>query len=385
MLQTALWVNFLAGSQKESFPQDTQARLGAATRWLLALLDLPSGGVPNLGPNDGANILPLTVCTQGDYRPVLQSAAGAFLCEQPFAAGPWDEMALWLAKDLPAISKSRSSTSPQPDPAHDPHVLRSPDGASWAYLRLARFTGRPGHADQLHLDLWWRGFNVAQDAGTFSYNARPPWDNALARGEVHNTLVIDGQDQMRRAGRFLYVDRAQVEVLKQDGWEAGALWFVAARHNGYHNQGLWHQREVTAGFKGNWEIKDLIYPMSPIGSAKVHTASLHWLLPDWPWEVQPATESTSFIITLSSPFGPVRLMLETESSDGHAVSPSLLISKAGERAWGEGEVSPVWGFSSPTYGVKTPALSLRCTLTGSVPLGFTSKFAFPLDLQPEGQ
>ena len=33
--------------------------------------------------------------------------------------------------------------------------------------------------DQLHLDLWWRGLNIAQDAGTYLYNADPPWDNPL--------------------------------------------------------------------------------------------------------------------------------------------------------------------------------------------------------------
>ena len=83
---------------------------------------------------------------------------------------------------------------------------------TWAYLRAARFTGRPGHADQLHLDLWWCGLNVAQDAGTYLYNAPPPWDNALARSEVHNTLVVNGLEQMTRAGRFLYLERAQARV-----------------------------------------------------------------------------------------------------------------------------------------------------------------------------
>ena len=77
---------------------------------------------------------------------------------------------------------------------------------SWAYLRTAQFTSRPSHADQLHLDLWWRGLNIARDAGTYLYNAPAPWDNSLTTTLVHNTVTINGRDQMTRAGRFLYLD-----------------------------------------------------------------------------------------------------------------------------------------------------------------------------------
>jgi hypothetical protein len=385
MLQAALWVSRLAESQGQALPHRTCERLAVATRWLLRLLDPPSGGVPNLGPNDGAHILPLTVCPQGDYRPVLQAAGEVFLGERPFVPGAWDEMALWLGGGLLERSKYVLSTSPQPEFAHTPHVLRSPDGASWAYLRAARFTGRPGHADQLHLDLWWRGLNLAQDAGTYLYNARPPWDNALARSEVHNTVVIDGRDQMYRAGRFLYINWAQAEVLKQELWEDGALRFVSARHNGYQSLGLWHQRQIAAGLEGDWEIKDLIYPLHPPGLADSYRVNLHWLLPDWSWEVQAEAGSPRFMVTISSPFGPVQLLLELDSAVNHPVSCKLLIARAGERVWGEGAVPPVWGWSSPTYGTKIPALSIRFTLTGSTPLGFISKFAFPPDLRQEGK
>jgi hypothetical protein len=227
--------------------------------------------------------------------------------------------------------------------------------------------------------------NLAQDGGTYLYNARPPWDNTLARSEVHNTVVIDGRDQMVRAGRFLYTNWAQAGVLKQDVWEDGSLRFVSARHNGYHSIGLWHQREVAAGSAGNWEIKDLIYPLHPPGSAASYTVNLHWLLPDWSREVQAEAGPPRFTVTISSPFGPVRLLLELGPAVNHPVSCNLLISRAGECVWGEGAVSPVWGWSSPTYGVKIPALSVRLLLTGALPLSFTSKFAFPLDLKQEGQ
>jgi hypothetical protein len=97
-----------------------------------------------------------------------------------------------------------------------PYTIHCPDGSSWAYLRLAHFKSRPGHADQLHLDLWWRGMNIAMDAGTFSYNNPPPWDNALSTTHVHNTITINGKDQMTRAGQFLWLDWAQAAVVTHD-------------------------------------------------------------------------------------------------------------------------------------------------------------------------
>ncbi len=377
MLQIGLWVSFLAGNQGQALPGVTLDRLAAATRWLLALLDPESGRVPNLGPNDGAYILPLTVCPYSDFRPVLQAAAGAFLGEQTFVKGPWDEMALWLTGRQPAISKPVSSTSRPGQSAYMPHVLRSPDGASWAYLRAANFSSRPGHADQLHLDFWWRGLNVAQDAGTYLYNAGPPWDNALAHSQVHNTVVVDGQDQMRRAGRFLYVDWAQAEVLPSPEAAGDARERLSARHNGYRRLGLWHQREVSVTVAGDWEIVDTIYPMQTPGPGTPFSACLHWLLPDWPWEARLDQASQAVEIQLASPFGPILLYMEQDQAVNDLHPAPLQIPRAGELLYGKGPVLPTWGWASPTYGMKVPALSARFTADGSLPIRYLTKIALP--------
>jgi hypothetical protein len=378
MLQTALWMNYLAQSQGQPLPGETLRRLSAATRWLQALVDPISGRVPNLGPNDGAYILPLTACPQEDYRPVLQAAGRAFLGEQPFAPGLWDEMSLWFGAGRSDGSSPRSTGQKRRGSGETPHVLRSPDGASWAYLRAVRFSGRPGHADQLHLDLWWHGLNVAQDAGTYLYNASPPWDNALARSEVHNTLIIDGQDQMRRAGRFLFVDWAQAQVLKQERWQDGSLRCLSARHNGYRRLGLWHQRDIRVGATGNWEIIDTVYPMKPASTDRSHTVCLHWLLPDWPWQVLANNPGAwGYDVMLDSPLGQVRLHMERDQAGEAHLSESFQIVRAGELLHGSGAVSPVWGWFSPTYGVKTPALSVRYTVVQRSPIRLTSEFIFP--------
>ncbi len=320
MLQLALWMNALAHQAGQAFPAENQNRLAAATRWLLALLDVESGGVPNLGPNDGAYILPLTVCPFADYRPLLQAAGLAFLSRRPAERGVWDELSLWLCQaGLPDSQTPPASPLP-PTLQQSPHLLVSPTGDSWAYLRAAHFTGRPGHADQLHLDLWWRGLNLAQDPGTFLYNAPPPWDNRLAGSDVHNTLTVDDQDQMLRAGRFLYLERAQAQVVAGKPAGSGRLdaWSqLVARHDGYRRLELVHQRTVTALPAGGWLVEDALLPVREKLSAwQPHTACLHWLLPDWPWQVLTGENAMQFILSLESPRGLLQIQLSVRNEAG---------------------------------------------------------------------
>ena len=393
MLHLALWVQALAYPAGDSFSPLVQERLASATRWLLALCDPASGGVPNLGPNDGAYILPLTACPFADYRPVLQSAALTFLGQRPFPSGPWDEMALWLdprpqttdhrlpttdyrlpTTQYPALSSAPPDTRALVFDRHPiPLVLHSPDHASWAYLRAAHFTGRPGHADQLHLDLWWRGMNIALDAGTYLYNTPPPWDNALARTAVHNTLTVNGLDQMRRAGRFLYLDRAQAKLESGDQAPDGSWKQVTASHDGYRRLGLQHRRTVTALEDGGWLVEDALLPLpGRPAPAQPFSACLHWLLPDYPWEF----DETAGRLRLQSPLGWITLAVRCTSETCVALSDTVSLEfqlvRAGELLYGSGDVSPVWGWVSPTYGVKAPALGLRVGMEGKVPLGLCS-------------
>ena len=52
----------------------------------------------------------------------------------------------------------------------------------------------------------------ALSAGTYLYNVDAPWDNALTHTAVHNTVSVDGSEQMRRVSRFLYLDWAPAKL-----------------------------------------------------------------------------------------------------------------------------------------------------------------------------
>jgi hypothetical protein len=383
MLQLGLWMDSLGGGHGQALTETSRAQLFRATAWLLQLLDPTSGRVPNLGPNDGAYILPLTIRPFEDFRPVLQAAGQAFTGEAPVEGGPWDEMALWLPgrarPGKPDALRSVRQAIAQDNPAR----LEMPSTDSWAYLRAARFTDRPGHADQLHLDLWWRGQNLARDAGTYLYNGRPPWENVLARTAAHNTVIVDGQEQMTWAGRFLWLDWSQGNILHGEKAPEGSWTSLTASHNGYLKRGCLHQRKVSVD-QEEWLIQDQMLPVhrSSAASAGPHTYLLHWLLPDWPWEQKErAGEDSPISLRLQSPYGWVRLEVSAfgggPDEPEKAIPIQLELVRAGECLAGKLMPKATQGWISPTYGLKIPALSATYLVVGALPIRIVSRFLLP--------
>lgn len=358
-LQLALWVQLLLSSRGQSLPEDVLDKLAVATQWQLDLCEPSSGAMANLGPNDGAYILPLSLQPFGDHRPVLQAAAATFIGGQPFAPGPWDEMSLWLASPRAAALEGEAKSA----------ALRLEGGDSWAYLRAATFKGRPGHADQLHLDLWWRGVNLARDAGTYLYtaSASSDWNNALATTRAHNTLVIAGQDQMQRAGRFLWLDWAQSQVLEEELDADGRRILARAAHNGYRHLNLRHKRLVKLNNshpdQQQWEIVDQVESQS--GRSGEVQATLYWHLPDLQWQLEDKR------LHLQSDQGPISLSVESSAPT------QLSLIRAGEVLVGPAEPDPVLGWHSPTYGQKEAGLTLLTEAAGDAPLSFTSRWSLP--------
>jgi hypothetical protein len=375
MLQAALWVFNI---QRNAFPDEafltaSLGRLSAAARWLYELTDPVSGGVPNLGPNDGAYILPLSTCPFSDYRPVVQAAGAAFMQKRLVEAGAWDEMIAWFGlENKPQLTKQPGQN--EIPKGSTTHTLQHQD--TWAYLRAVQFHARPGHADQLHLDLWWRGLNIAQDAGTYLYNAADPWDNALTHTAVHNTIMVDGMEQMRRAGRFLYLEWAQAESPKYERAQDGSWQRLSAQHNGYRRLGIVHKRVVTVDQQGVWVISDLV---SGASGQQTHQARIHWLLPDWEYRIESEQEDFKTTIFLTSPWSTqISLNLRWMDAPGQTASQAFQwgLARGGELAAGTGPVQPTWGWTSPTYGYKMPALAFFVTVSARLPIHIQSQWGF---------
>jgi len=353
MLHLALWVHFI---KQEPFPAGTSQALARSSHWLFSLLDNESGRTPNLGSNDGALILPMNVGTFDDFRPTIQAASRAFL-RNSLPQGVWDEMSVWLGL--------RSAARVTDSNAYLTDNLRAKN--SWGYLRASSFRSRLGHMDQLHFDLWWRGLNMAQDAGTYLYNADPPWDNALVTTRVHNTVTIDGRDQMTRSGRFLVLDWGNAFARPIIESDDRILHKIRSYYTGYRRMGIRHERTVAVDKQETWRIEDRLVSRR----RTPHKYLLHWLLPDWEWTIEENTAGA--VIKVKSPYGWVALSVNCSMEESRHIS----LVKAGELIHGQREALPWEGWVSRRYGEKSPALSFAFEVTSPYHTVFISEFSFP--------
>lgn len=222
-----------------AWPGAVYERLGEASDWLRQLTDARTGDAPNLGANDGARLIPLTDTDYRDFRPSVQLAQTLFRDRVAYAKeGVWDQPLVWLGLARP------KTVAPQPGSttldAGGLHILRV--GTSCAYLRYPRYRFRPAQADALHLDLWIGGKNLLRDGGTYSYNVSTE-DTAYFNGTAgHNTIEMDGRDQMPRLGRFLFGDWLKAQDVKPVREDQGGVTAAA----GYRDRwGASHHRQVT--------------------------------------------------------------------------------------------------------------------------------------------
>ena len=361
MLQCAVIGQRLATQNHESLSEKALLNLRAASLWLCAEIDGVSGHTANYGHNDGAYLFPFTNTGFSDYRPVAQAASALFVEEKPaFPVGAWDEFAAWLGIDLQSHPTKSQWCKPE-------MILKLGTPANWARMRANFFTSRPGHADQLHVDLWHNGTPVTLDPGTFLYNGATPWDNQLMSASLHNTITIDGKDQMLRAGRFLWSEWAQACSMRPEA----CYNYVQAEHNGYRSLGIMHRRKLEQLTSTVWQVEDEVYtpkslPLS--GSPQTHQIRIHWLLPDYPYTLH--DEVLQMILPDKN-----MVQLEIEATE-RLVPAHVQVVRAGIILSGGGVCAPQAGWYSPTYGTKKPALSFSLIYEARLPITIISRWAF---------
>jgi asparagine synthase (glutamine-hydrolysing) len=307
-------------------------RVSGSIEFLAQLIDPETGRMPVYGSNDGALVLPLNHCDFTDYRPLLQ--LGSYVTEKRFLfePGPWDEDIFWLC-GADSLSHREGVRVREPSRSSFPHggLYLLHDRDSKAVIRCTDWSSarsRPSHADQLHVDLWWRGHNVACDAGTYLYSGEGVWRNGLARTPAHNTVTVDGQDQMNMLTRFTWTDWAKGRVLRhgENSWQG--------EHDGYRRlpDPVHHRRTVLSLGEDRWLVVDHL-----MGKQRHHYA-LHWLLDDVPYQ----QKGNAVLLSLDSG----RYRVQAGLMEGNS---TLAIVRA--------DPNSTRGWRSRYYGVREPAIS----------------------------
>jgi asparagine synthase (glutamine-hydrolysing) len=352
----------LLRSRNMTPPESWLTGLDRACRFLFAQQNPSDGRLPNYGGNDGAMPLILSSCDYSDFRPTLQAVSIAVRGERLYPKGPWDEMAVWLFGE-------EAMQAPEPGAVHSRavtvsfastgyHIVRSDkQNGSFAMLRCGSLKDRFSQIDMLHLDVWWRGENVLVDPGTFLYNGPSEWHAHFYGTGSHNTVSVDGHDQMLHVRKFkcLYPTVARLNRFAPSA--CGQLFVMQGEHDGYarHPGGCVHRRTVLyARDLDAWIVVDDVIGATPGG---LHHARVHWQGADYPHQVLPSHNG----MRLATPHGDFSITLY---QDGGVPAAATVAS-------GETEPGPR-GWISRYYGVKSPAPSLAAECVSPVPLRFVS-------------
>ena len=365
MLHDYIWSIRLGDVLQQPFTDSLRDRINKAGEFVYQLQDELTGRVPCYGHDDGALILPLNNLDYRDYRPVVQAAHFLSTGRSRYQSGPWNEDLFWLfgVKGMsPQKVRGDRSGADEICPSQtgsvcDPKISSRSDfdariggyvtmraAGGYAVTRAAAFLHRPLQADMLHVDIWWRGENIVIDPGTYSYNSPPPWNNPFAQTSFHNTVTVDGQDQMDRASRFLWLPWLKGQSYGRNVPCHGDASCWNGEHDGYRrlSDPVTHRRGLVRLGGEHWLVVD------SLRGRQTHDYRLHWLLADGSFKTDHAENS----IEVKTSKGSYRLAVATSS-------PSLTLTVT--RAAPDSAV----GWRSAYYHSVEPALSVCIGSTSS--------------------
>jgi len=240
--------------------------------YLYELIDPATGLIPVYGSNDGSLVLPLNNCDFQDFRPLIQSGYYAIHRKRIFPPGCWDEDLFWLfgKEALESFVEPKSQKFDQIFP--ESGLTRIQGQNTVAFVRCGDIVDRPTHADQNHLDIFWQGEAISLDAGTYLYSGAGEWRNGLAKTIVHNTVSVDGRDQMEQFSRFIWVNWSQGTILSFENKQGLKFW--QGQHDGYTRlkDPVWHKRSILLLDQQSWLVVD------HVSGLVEHDFTLNWLL-----------------------------------------------------------------------------------------------------------
>jgi len=350
-MQTYLLAIGLQERMGAKVPEAWRSAIGRSLEFLVAHQNPSDGRLPNYGSNDGSLPAVLSTCDYTDYRPHLQALSLVARGQRLYPPGPWDEEAAWLLgppRLAAPIRVPRWESTSFADTGF--HVLRGHDPASLACFRCGSIRHRFTQIDMLHLDVFWRGENVLVDGGTYLYNGPPEWHRHFTGGASHNTVTVDGRDQMLHHRRFKLLHLTKARLLRFE--DAGAFAVAEGEHYGFrrHPGGCVHRRAVLHAKDDLWVVVDRLE------GAGRHAARLHWLAGPY----RHCYDADAGRLTLDTPKGAFTVTVLDGS--GRPLAGDAV----------RGQERPPRGWYSRYYGDKVPVPSLAVTQVTDTPIEFVT-------------
>ncbi len=253
--QLLTWGITLADNNKERFADVVYQRAKRSFVFLRTCMVDENGYLPNYGANDGALFFRLSNAEYRDYRPQLQALALAVGSELKF--NDHNEDAFWYGIFENARKTWQPANGVHTFEKGGYYIIREPE--TLTFIKCGGYKDRPQHADNLHLDIWYKGVNMLPDAGSYKYNTDDVTIRYFSGTASHNTVMLDDKDQMLKGGRFIWYYWTQLEGAQLIE-ENGEYIFEGIIHAfSYINKGIVHSRTVTKKKGvGAWTVSDKV-------------------------------------------------------------------------------------------------------------------------------
>lgn len=262
LVQLLTWTLYLSELNGQKMSATFLHRSRQTLQYLYQCQMVENGQLPNYGANDGALFFPLNDCEYRDYRPQLNALAYYFNREDLYNEGAWKEDRLWYAGSEKLLGNKNSTFEFQRRNIYEfsqggYYVAREADTVT--FIRCGNHKDRPSHADNLHLDIWYKGKNILRDAGTYKYNTDAETLSYFIGTKGHNTVMLGDNDQMRKGTRFIWYDWTQAEKATLKETATHFTFEGEIRAFEYLEKGIKHRRRVEKKKDVHeWQITDKV-------------------------------------------------------------------------------------------------------------------------------
>ncbi len=211
-----------------------------------------NGWLPNYGSNDGALFFKLSEDDFRDYKSQLDDLRAVVKGEIAYNTNSFGWYGIKQIQFKSVVKKDLSTYS-------DGGYYLFHDGNTKTLIRCGAYKDRPAQADNLHIDIWVNGENYIWDTGSYKYNTTDKNIDFFMGTKGHNTITLNGENQMLKGGRFIWfywVKKATATLIKQNN-----KFLFNGQIQAYKNMSnnIVHQRQVTK--KKDvlvWEVEDVI-------------------------------------------------------------------------------------------------------------------------------
>lgn len=345
VLHLLAWTVRLAQVNQVELDPKVAEKFKQATHFIGSLVSDSTGAVPRYGSDDGAMILPLNHCDYSDFRPVVQLCRT--IVQQPvrFPKGNWNEDLFWFGLPIDQTVRVAESDSPTDQIASIqsfPHggIHRLTKGQTTATIRAGSFRHRPAQSDMMHVDIVWKGNNIAIDPGTYTYNGKQHWKNIpFNRNQQHNSIIIDSIEPQSHVSRFMLLPWNEAELVSEyrSSDAVGIEWKRTVAHQ--LSASVVHHRALILLPENKTLVLDALW------SKQSHDFTISWLLGGKLNSFDRGRNKVS-MQAKDQPFC-VEVAANQELSSNYVI----------------GDSDSARGWFSPRYLELEPAISLRATAT----------------------